>query len=406
MYFSKNYPSLIFLIKNRYTLVNKEKQLSFLSYAVILLLSTLSFRSVNNLIGTTVPLQSKYLLSFTDENVGLLTSLMFLINFLTIFFINTRLRGRIRKIAFVSSYWILALLLPMLFDADKFTIFVYAAASGFIFGIINPNIINAASMENDSYKLERLLSLYSTGLSISLIIGPLIETYYLKFYSYNVMYLIFIPLGLIGAFSSIFLKINIPEEIRGNDRIQNRKGLLASIITNTTYNIPFAAMVSFLPIYVIDRFNVSSQLAYFTFIPFYTVSFLTRLSMTIRPFKNLLFPLLTSFLLTAIGIAGLFTSENFLIMLLFIIILGIPHGAIFPMSTILISRTTTKGERNKANSYFLAINNGFFVIVPIVIGVESLYIGLKYAFLSLLVPIMILPIIFIKLYGKESFLTY
>jgi hypothetical protein len=35
-----------------------------------------------------------------------------------------------------------------------------------------------------------------------------------------------------------------------------------------------------------------------------------------------------------------------------------------------------------------------------------LYIGLKYAFLSLLVPIMILPIIFIKLYGKESFLTY
>jgi predicted MFS family arabinose efflux permease len=331
---------------------------------------------------------------------------MFLINFLTIFFINTRLRGRIRKIAFVSSYWILALLLPMLFDADKFTIFVYAAASGFIFGIINPNIINAASMENDSYKLERLLSLYSTGLSISLIIGPLIETYYLKFYSYNVMYLIFIPLGLIGAVSSIFLKINIPEEIRGNDRIQNRKGLVASIITNTTYNIPFAAMVSFLPIYVIDRFNVSSQLAYFTFIPFYTVSFLTRLSMTIRPFKNLLFPLLTSFLLTAIGIAGLFTSENFLIMLLFIIILGIPHGAIFPMSTILISRTTTKGERNKANSYFLAINNGFFVIVPIVIGVESLYIGLKYAFLSLLVPIMILPIIFIKLYGKESFLTY
>lgn len=73
MYFSKNYPSLIFLIKNRYTLVNKEKQLSFLSYAVILLLSTISFRSVNNLIGTTVPLQSKYLLLFTNENVGLLT---------------------------------------------------------------------------------------------------------------------------------------------------------------------------------------------------------------------------------------------------------------------------------------------------------------------------------------------
>lgn len=126
--------------------------------------------------------------------------------------------------------------------------------------------------------------------------------------------------------------------------------------------------------------------------------------MTIRPFRNLLRPLIISFLLTAIGIAGLFTSGNFLIMLFFIIILGIPHGAIFPMSTILISRTTEKGERNTANSYFLAINNGFFVIIPIVIGTESLYLGLENSFLSLLVPIIILPIIFIKLYGKESFL--
>jgi len=84
----------------------------------------------------------------------------------------------------------------MLFDADKFTIFVYAAASGFIFGIINPNIINAASMENDSYKLERLLSLYSTGLSISLIIGPLIGVEFLY-------------IGLKYAFLSLLVPIMI-----------------------------------------------------------------------------------------------------------------------------------------------------------------------------------------------------
>lgn len=405
MYFSKNYPSLIFLINNHWGSVGKKAQISFLSYAVILLLSTISFRSVNNLIGTTIPLQSKYLLSFSNENVGLLTSLIFLVNFVTIFFINTKLRGKIRKIAFVFSYWILTILLPMLFYADKFTIYLYAAVSGVVFGIVNPNIINAASMENDSNKLERLLSLYSTGLSISLIIGPLIETYYLKYYSYNVIYVIFIPLALMGAISSIFLKTDIPEENKANSKIKNKKGLIASIITNTTYNIPFAAMVSFLPIFVIDRFHVSSQLAYFTFIPFYSISFLTRLSMTIRPFRNLLRPLIISFIFTAIGIAGLFTSGNFLAMLLFIIILGIPHGAIFPLSTILISRTTEKGERNRANSYFLAVNNGFFVIIPLVIGTESLYIGLKNSFLSLLVPIIILPIIFFKFYGKESFLT-
>lgn len=248
--------------------MGKKAQLSFLSYAVILLLSTISFRSVNNLVGTTIPLQSKYILSFSNENVGLLTSLIFLVNFLAIFFINTKLRGKIRKIAFVSSYWVLTLLMSMLFYADKFTIYVYAALSGFVFGIVNPNIINAASMENDSNKLERLLSLYSTGLSISLIIGPLIETYYLKYYSYSEMYIIFIPLALMGAISSIFLKIDITEENKTNNRIQNKRGLIASIITNTTYNIPFAAMVSFLPIFVIDRFHVSSQLAYFTFIPF------------------------------------------------------------------------------------------------------------------------------------------
>ncbi len=377
---------------------------SFLLYATVLLLSTISFRSVNNMIGTTIPLQSKYLLHFSNENVGILTSLVFLINFLSIFIINTRLKGRGRKIAFILSYWVLLLLLPVFYFAQNFTIYLLASISGLVFGIINPNIINAASMESDSAKLERLLSLYSTGLSISLIIGPLLETYYLHFYNYNMIYFTFIPLALIGAIASIFLKIEAPEENKHNEKIKNKKGLVASIITNTTYNIPFAAMVSFLPIYVIDQFHVSSQLAYLTFIPFYTISFITRLSMTIRPFRGLKCPLLISFVLTAIGISGMFLSPSYLLLLIFTLILGIPHGSIFPISTIIISRTTTKGERNKANSYFLAVNNIFFVIIPVLVGTESVYIGLKYSFFSLLIPIVMLPILFMQLFGKEKFL--
>lgn len=383
----------------------KKERLSFISYAVILLLSTISFRSVNNLIGTTVPLQSKYILSFNNEEVGIITSLIFLINFITIFFINTKLRGKARKIAFILSYWMLVLLLPLFFDATRYSIFLYSALSGFLFGIINPNIINAASMETDSVKLEKLLSLYSTGLSISLIAGPLMETYFLRFFNYNIIYLIFLPMAIMGAVSSIFLKIEAPEENKANEKIENKKGLYASILTNTTYNIPFVAMVSFLPIYVIDRFHVSSELAYMIFIPFYTVSFLTRLSMTIRPFRNLRKPLMISFILTGIGIAGIPLSQSYPVLIFFILILGIPHGAIFPMSTILISRTTRKGERNKANSYFLAINNIFFVIIPIIMGIESVRIGLGPSFLSLIIPIIILPFLFIKIYGRESFVA-
>ncbi len=375
---------------------------SFLYMALVLSLITIATRATNNMVTTTLAPLGKYVFGFDNLLAGIIDAVVFLSTFISTSYINPTLQSSSRKKAFISANLVIFILLGVFYLSNAVVIWIITGIAGIAFGLILPNLITSASLVDDKRAAERLLSLYSTSLSISLIIGPSLESYVLSIFGYRSVFLAFLPLGALAFGLSWYVKFpEVKRETHGISAIKN-KGFISSVLSITTYNVPFAALTAFLTIYAIEKFGVPKDLAYFSYIPFFTISFLTRLSMTIRPFSSLRYPLLISILITLIGLTGMVLSPSFYSFLVFMAILGIPHGSIFPMSTIMIARSTSQIERNAVNSYFLAYNNILFVSIPIIVGALSQTIGLGDAFLVLIIPVIISAIMFFTRFWNDK----
>lgn len=370
---------------------------------IIIIISTLSARAVNNMIMTTVPSFAKYELSMNDLYVGLLASSLSMTTLISTVFINPFLSSPKRRMAFILSTISIIFLLIFYYFSSKVTIWIITIITGLVYGFIMPNLITFASIAKDKKNAERLLNIYSMSLSLSLVIGPLLETFLLERYSYRDIFILFLPLAIPLAFLSKNVKFpETTKEVRSFSVLKNH-GLTAAIISITLYNIPFAIISSFIVIYTKELFNVANFEAYSVFLPFFSLSFLTRFIMALRPFKDLRTPMALSILLTAIGIIIVSIAPNFTTLLLGMLILGVPHGSIFPMSTIMISRGTSVYERNAANSFFIAYNNILFIVSPIIYAyLVTLLTSYRLAFLLSLVPLTISTVLFFKLFWNNK----
>ncbi len=378
---------------------------SLIYIALTLSLMTIAARATNNMVTTTIGPFSKYQLGFSNTLVGIITAVMFATTFLATSYINPGLNPSIRRKVFIISNLVVVSLLPLFYFSSYVSIWILSAVIGLAFGMIMPNLITAASLVNDRKAAERLLALYSASLSISLILGPAYETFILSKFSYNFVFLAFIPLAVLGFVLSWTVRFpDTKKEVRGSKALRN-KGFISSILAITTYNVPFAAITAFLTILAVDRFHVPSDLAYSTYIPFFTMSFLTRLYMTIKPFRSLRLPMLISILITMITLAGTIVSPSYSVFLVLMALLGVPHGSVFPMSTIMIQRATSKEERNAVNSYFLAYNNFLFIAVPAAVGYLSNYIGLSITFGLLTIPVLLVSLYFFAKFWKDEILV-
>ena len=385
--------------------IKLRREPSFAYIALTLSLMTIAARSTNNMVTTTVGPLSKYLLGFSNTLVGVITAVMFATTFIATSYINPSLNSSVRSKAFILSNLTVLLLLPLFFFVSSVTIWIISALIGLAFGLVMPNLITAASLVNDRKTAERLLALYSTSLSISLILGPAYESFVLSKFPYNYVFLAFLPIAALAFALSWTVKFpDTKREVKGSRALRN-KGFLSSVLAITTYNVPFAAITAFLTILAVDRFHVPGDLAYSTYIPFFTMSFLTRLYMTIRPFNSLRMPMFISILITVLTLAGTLFSPTYAVFLLVMALLGIPHGSVFPMSTIMIQRATSKEERNAVNSYFLAYNNFLFIAVPTVVGYLSEFIGLSLTFGLLSIPVVLTSMVFFVKFWNDDILT-
>jgi len=372
--------------------------------ALFIAIATVSMRAVNNMIVTTVPLFGKYILGFSNGEIGILTSLSFIFTFISTSIINPRLRSNVRKLSFISASFLIILLLILFFYSNFITIWFFSVLGGFSYGLITPNIITSASLIDERKLAERILAIYSLSLSLSLILGPSLETFLLDYFNYRYIFILFIPIAF--PLFIISFKLKFPNEKREKFSFKeiNKKALFASVLNVTIYNIPFSIITVFAAIYSIDVYHVSSTLAYSIYIPFFTISFLTRLFMAIRPFRDLRTPITISAILTASGVMLLAYPLNFFAVIIAMALLGIPHGAIFPMSTIIISRGTDVSERNAVNSYFVAFGNIIVIIVPPIFGFLVQYLGYRILIASLVLPVLLFFFLIYRKYFKESFM--
>lgn len=381
----------------------KQGAVNFAYLVAILLTVTIAARATNNMILTTAPPFARYGLHMDNTDVGLLEALAFLSTFAASSAISPRM-ARHQRHAFIAANGAVLLSMYLIYFSGAITIWFLVILAGIASGIVMPSLITAASATVDKRQTERLLSIYTVGLSTGLILGPFAETELLRFMDYRTVFLPFSAFAVAALLLSF--RVQFPHAIRGSQSTGSLKfsDLLPSILSNATYAIPFAAITTFLAIYASQRFHVSPEFAYLPFIPFFIVSFATRTGMVFHSGRNLI---LIYFIASAATVAGLLLlgfAGSFFVFLGACALLGFPHGAIYPLSTILVARSTTLERRHAANSYFAAAGNLINVSVPVATGFLSDAIGMSYSFILLAIPVAAISLIFAAEFSRSEML--
>ncbi|BAB60428.1 TVG1326678 [Thermoplasma volcanium GSS1] len=341
---------------------------------------------------TEIPLVARYIIHFNEFLVGSVSAVGALATFVMSAFINSKLSSTLRRKVFIASSLAYALVFPTFYFSNSITIWPIVFVSGFVLGAIMPNIITSASLLPDRKARERVLSIYTLTLSISLVAGPAIEGYLLRIYPLLETFIFFSIFPALVFVTSFFIKF--PEEqsnvkIEAKNVIKNH-GFKVSVYNIMTYNIPFAFILTFGGIYARDFFGASYSTVTLMFSSFFFTSFISRLLLALKPPENLWRLMILSVLLTTVGLMGIVESPSLTVMELSMLILGFPHGFTYPLSVISISRAFDISSRNAANSLFFSIMMAIGSVMPFVSGSVVLYIGLKYSFVSVIPVILII----------------
>ncbi|WP_393971356.1 MFS transporter [Oxyplasma meridianum] len=344
---------------------------------IVILSITFSIRTTNNLIMTSIPLLAKYDFKFSQTFVGILSALASASSFLTTALINARLSAKNRRISFVISNLLYTFILIGYWVSSNITIWMLTAAGGGLLGLIMPNIITSASLFKDSVLRERVLTLYTVFLSLSLISGPAIESYLLRFVSLKEVFLVFALFGILASAMSPFMHFPFEKRTGEKTDVLKNPGFRVALYNIMAYNIPFAILLAFAGIFEKDTFHTSLSIVSLLFSLFYLSSFLSRILLSIRPAKNVRTYMISAMGISLVGIVIMVLSNNIIIFVVALLVLGIPHGLTYPLSVLTISRAFGPQHRNAANSYFFSIMMLVGILLPLAGGVLVDTIGFR-----------------------------
>ncbi|ADN51811.1 MFS transporter [Vulcanisaeta distributa] len=354
---------------------------------------TIAIRASNNMLMTTIPLLARYNFHFSNTLVGILSALISLMTFISSGLINSRLRACRRRIAFIVSSVIYAITFPLFWLSSPITVWLLSAVAGFALGFLMPNVITSASLLPDRRARERLLNIYTLALSVSLILGPAIESLILKYYGLRESFIFFTVFPILALAITPFVRF--PEEGVSGDaavsasKVISNSGFIAAVLNIATYNVVFSFLMAFGGIYARDSFGVSYSMVEVLFSLFFVTSFLGRLYLSIRPAERLWPYMASAVTMTVIGILLIVFTNNPLIYAIALLILGIPHGTTYPLSVVSISRAFKPQHRNAANSLFFSFMMLIGIVTPTITGYVADLIGIRDTFIVLIPPVII-----------------
>ena len=368
----------------------KISRLSVVETVIVILSITFFIRASNNMVMTSIPLLARYFFNFTQVDVGIITALSSATTFITTAFLNARLNSRNRRSAFILSNVIYTAVFIGFWGSSYITVWILAAIAGAVFGFMIPNIVTSAGLFKDATVRERVLSLYTLSLSLSLVAGPALESDLLKFYSLRTVFILFVPFAASSTILSPFIRF--PEEGRKvkKTNVLGNYGFRSAILNIMAYNVPFSLIVAFAGIYERETFGISLSLVTLLFSLFFFSSFLSRLFLSIKPPRNIRLLMIVAMVMSTVGILMMVTSSDISTFMIALVILGIPHGLTYPLSVISIARSFDLGSRNLANSYFFSVMMLIGIFLPLIGGTLIEFYGFKLTFWLILLFIILM----------------
>lgn len=391
---------------------------------VTLLVATAFFRLTQNMALTTFSLLGREKLSLSAGmigGVGALTGLC--LSLVTLVFSGRVPPRRAAGSAAAGMVMLLAALLTFSL-ASSLAMFVLAAVLlGLAGGMTQPGLINAVEA-NAVANRDRAVGLYAVVLSVSLAIGPLVETLVLSLghQDVRVPFVVFPIFPMLGA---ILLGVPCwrrmhpsgpvtvppaagatgPRQFPSDERPSRsrprprphrgwRRGLFASrqgrtaLIVQLLYAIPFAGLTVFGALVARIGFGVTAAQAQLAFTAFFATSFAARGLVVWRsPVVHKQVLLWASAALTVFGLILLGTGHGLGILLIAMGVLGLPHGLTFPLALALVADSTGPAELPRANAALLGSTNLTTVVVPLVLGAIIPAVGYRGMTLVTLIPV-------------------
>ena len=371
---------------------------------LIIVVITMVNRSTSNMIQTSAPLFSKYLLRTSDFQISLM---IMMANLAAIASLTYFSRNKVQpmKLIFYGTV-IIASSLPFFILVNSiFALTVVYALISFWTAALPPLLLTAVILISTKEELLKNIGIFSASLSLSLIIGPTLQAIILTLTGNNLLLsiLVFFPLTMFSAILSYLIKDKqIEAKLSRLDfgLLKNRSYWLG-VLSSISFSVPFLAIVSFGGIVFKETFGATYSQIEVIFLIFFLSSLTVRLSYgRIRPPKFRI--AISSFILAAFGLLLLFFSKSILDLGLSVILLGCSHGVGLPLSAIYIVESVDKSSLSNANSFASLVSNLIrFLFAPLLGIVAELY-GAIVVFAISILPVLVIGSIFGLLVVIES----
>lgn len=291
-----------------------------------------------------------------------------------------------------------------------------ALALGAYGGLAFPSLMTAIG-SGPREERAKALAIFATALSASLLVGPLVEAGVLHALggSLRATFAALMPFPALATLLSVMAaRRALPTVEPAADDEVGRSGWLRSTLRHkstrsvapalrtqpafrvavtmmVTYQIPFAALVTFGALLARHSDGVSASGAEIAFGAFFGVSLLVRSTLALATPRRATPALLAvSVVATIVGVALVAGARGFPLLLGGMALLGVPHGSTLPLASGVLAEWTPGEQLSRANGLLMACTNSASVVVPPICGVLADAIGYTHMFLLLEVPVVVL----------------
>lgn len=392
----------------------------------VLLAVTALGRAAQNAGQTTYPLMARSLLHLANSTIGGLGASGAVAGVLC----STLIVGRVRRVtptmmlAAGQALGVLAFVL-LATSSGRAGLWSAAVALGAFGGITLPSLMTIIGSGPPSRR-ARALATFALALSVSLLLGPLVEAAVLHALggSLHLTFAVLLPVPAAAtalAFSAAARERRtstrqvpareVPATVQGPAAGEHpalpegpapggdapsglrrvSSPLRLAITIMVTYQVPFAAVVSFGGLLARHGDGASPSAVELAFGAFFAVSLVVRAALASRSrSRHPVRLLLVSVAATVTGVALVGATQHFALLLVGMAVLGLPHGSTLPLASAIVAEQTPGDRLARANGLLLASTGAATVVVPFACGWLAQSFGYTTMFLLLEIPVVVL----------------
>ncbi|PSO05759.1 hypothetical protein B9Q13_00905 [Candidatus Marsarchaeota G2 archaeon ECH_B_SAG-G16] len=345
------------------------KRILFLAFA---------YRASANMLQTSVPLYARYTLKLSDGATSILVTLSNVIAVFS-FLLLISFRRDLKKALCVCFLLMCAGTSLILFARSFLALFLCFALANLGSAPLQSLLFTSTVFASKKETSFKNVSLFTSALSLSLVLGPLYQALVLRLFQNNLLLsmLSFLPFTLCALIVCLFTHLHTTASFEfGKIDFLRDKAYITALLVEAMYALPFVALLTFGGIFLKERFSVSLSLVELLY------SLLTRFALS--KFAQKRFALVTfSTFLTIFSLVALSFSQNLFITSFLFVLLGFPHGVTYPLSSSYVAESVKKERLTFASSLsqsFFGVTS--FLAIPFVGYVGEIF-GLGFAFLLL-----------------------